>query len=130
MSISIQKNRTDTIVVPVNGLSDWTYVIAKLTFAKQDKDKTVILTETGTIDNVNNIVTFDLSFTDTELFDVGAMWYEFNLFKMDKSLMKTPLTGIVSILPVIVEDPNVMKKLLLYLSVLMLITSCSPIQTD
>ena len=106
MSISIQKNRTDTIVVTVNGLSDWTYVIAKLTFAKQDKDKTVILTETGTIDNVNNIVTFDLSFTDTELLDVGAMWYEFNLFKMDKSLMKTPLTGTVSILPVIVEDPT------------------------
>ena len=106
MSISIQKNRTDTIVVTVNGLSDWTNVIAKLTFARQDKDKTVILTETGTIDNINNIVTFDLSFTDTELLDVGAMWYEFNLFKMDKSLMKTPLTGTVSILPVIVEDPT------------------------
>ena len=102
--IELTQNRTETIVVTVSGLSDWTNVIAKLTFARQDKDKTVILTEIGTIDN--NIVTFDLSFTDAELLPVGAMWYEFNLFKMDKSLMKTPLTGIVSILPVIVEDPT------------------------
>ena len=70
--IELTQNRTETIVVTVSGLSDWTNVIAKLTFARQDKDKTVILTETGTIDNVNNIVTFDLSFTDTELFDVGC----------------------------------------------------------
>jgi len=104
-NFSIRKGRSGTITVSVTGVSDWTDIEAVLVAALRSED-TLAMELTGSIDEANNVITFDYTFDDTDNLQASKYQYEVILYKSNKSYVKTVLYGVMTVVGVVKVDPT------------------------
>lgn len=105
VNIEIERYRTQTILVDVTGISDWTDINAKFVL-KDSVDDTEKLVLDGTVDGPNNAVTFDVLYDSLDTCEKNVYDYEVVLYKDDKTFVENCTKGECKILGVLRQDPT------------------------
>lgn len=90
MNIEIIKGRTFSIIVEVEGITDWEGLSSKLYISRGFELD-------GTIDDEAETITFDFIYDITKTLNNGRFKYEVVLFNDDKSYIKNVTKGYINI---------------------------------
>jgi len=104
--INIRKGRTESFVVTVTGVSSWTNLLSKLFASKKLEQTTPDITLTGVIDTDANTITFTFLYATTASLKAGGYQYIVTIYKADKTYVREPNYGILSIDEVPKVDPT------------------------
>jgi hypothetical protein len=105
MNVTLEQGRTETIVVTIEGITDWTGLKAKL-IAALTFGGTPLITLVGRMYPATNQVSFGTAYTDTATLTDRTLKYEVVIYNDSKSFVQDVTYGILQLKEMVKIDPT------------------------
>ena len=103
---TIEKGRTEIVLVTVEGVTDWTDILAKLQASYVIGTVPPDIVLGGTVYPEDNQVSFAFSFLSTNALTQSNLHYEVVLYKADKTFVRNSTYGDIRVKGVVRIDPT------------------------
>lgn len=105
-NIELKRGRTQTITATITGIDDWTDLLATLYASEQKASPSEVIALDGVIDEGNDKIVFDVLYATTNELVIDKYNYEIVIYKEDKTFVKTPIYGELTVSGVVRLDPT------------------------